>query len=153
MPVQIGKCTPVHAKGDVYLTGQPSPDDLKEAQAKGVKTVISLRESGETDWDEAARVKDLGMQYLHIPFKSPETLKDEVFDKVRQTLNDSSRHPVLVHCGSANRVGAVWLVHRVLDGGLTYDAALAEAKKIGLRTPAYEEKAKDYIARNHKPVP
>jgi hypothetical protein len=44
-------------------------------------------------------------------------------------------------------VGAVWLAHRVLDGGLSYDDALKEAKTVGLKTPAFEEKVKDYIRR------
>jgi hypothetical protein len=42
------------------------------------------------------------------------------------------------------------LAHRVLDGGLTYEAALAEAKQVGLKLPALEEKAKDYVRRNQK---
>jgi hypothetical protein len=38
----------------------------------------------------------------------------------------------------------------VLDGGLAYEAALAEAKTVGLKLPAYEEKARDYIERMQK---
>ena len=56
--------------------------------------------------------------------------------------------PALVHCGSANRVGAVYLPWRVLDGGLSVEDALAEAKVVGLKTPMYETKALDYIKRH-----
>ena len=51
---------------------------------------------------------------------------------------------MILHCSSANRVGAVWLAHRVLDGGLKYNEALSEAKTVGLKLPAYEERVKEY---------
>ena len=41
----------------------------------------------------------------------------------------------------------MWLPWRVLDGGLSYDEALAEAKTVGLKSPLYEEKAREYIER------
>ena len=62
-------------------------------------------------------------------------------------LGDKKKQPLMLHCGSANRVGAIWLVHRVLDDGIDVDVAVVEAKKVGLRVPSYLEKAKDYIAR------
>ena len=73
----------------------------------------------------------------------------EVFDQAREQLKTAER-PILLHCASANRVGAVWLPYRVLDGGLSWDHALAEAKTVGLKSPDYEAKAKDYIQRHSK---
>ena len=66
---------------------------------------------------------------------------------VRELLNDTSRRPMILHCASANRVGAVWLVHRVIDDGLDYDVALAEAKKVGLRSAEYQQAAESYLRR------
>jgi ubiquinone/menaquinone biosynthesis C-methylase UbiE len=54
----------------------------------------------------------------------------------------------MLHCGSANRVGAVWLTYRVLDQGVPIETAIEEAKTIGLRSPEYEAKARDYIHRH-----
>ena len=68
-----------------------------------------------------------------------------MLDRTREVLSDHERKPILVHCASANRVGAVWLAHRVLDDGLAYEAALAEAKTVGLKAPALEQRAKEYI--------
>jgi hypothetical protein len=42
----------------------------------------------------------------------------------------------------------VWLTWRVLDEGVPYDEALVEAHAIGLRSPALEAKAADYIERS-----
>jgi hypothetical protein len=54
---------------------------------------------------------------------------------------------MLVHCFSAGRVGATWLAHRVLDDGLTVEAAVAEAKTIGLKKEDFIAKATDYVRR------
>jgi uncharacterized protein (TIGR01244 family) len=137
----------VHELGGVYLAGQPSPEGLVEARERGIRTVINLRTSGELAWDEKAVVQRLGMLYHHVPFRSADDLSDAVFQRVRSLLGDSGNRPVLLHCASANRVGAVWLAHRVLDHGLSFDAALAEARTVGLRNEAYVEKAKRYVQR------
>jgi len=147
---QLGMIQQLHSLGGVYLAGQPSPEDFQLVKERGIRTVVNLRLADELDWDEAARVQGLGLEYRHIPFQAPASLTDEVFDQVRKLLNDADKQPLMLHCGSANRVGALWLAHRVLDRGLTVEAALVEAKTIGLRLPAYEEKAKDYIQRMRK---
>lgn len=146
-PYECGNVQRLHVFGTTFLASQPDKDDFKTASEAGIKTVVNLREPGEQDWDEAARVKELGMTYVNVPFKSPVSLTDAVFDNVRALLNAKGNKPLILHCSSANRVGAIWLAHRVLDGGLTYDEALKEAKTVGLKLPAYEAKAKDYIGR------
>ena len=146
-PYECGNVQRLHVFGQTFLASQPDQDDFKTAAEAGIKTVINLREPGELDWDEAARVKELGMAYVNVPFKAPDSLNDAVFDNVRALLNSKGNKPLILHCSSANRVGAIWLAHRVLDGGATYDEALEEAKTVGLKLPAYTEKAKDYIER------
>ncbi len=148
-PYQCGTIDRLHTYGGVFLASQPQPGDFQQAREGGVKTVINLRLPGEVkDFDEAQIVTDLGMQYHNPGFKDPDTLTDDVFDQVRRLLNDPQNKPILLHCSSANRVGTVWLAHRVLDGGVPYAHALAEAKAVGLKLPAYEQKAKDYIDRH-----
>jgi len=141
----LGNIRPVHALGDIYLAGQPSRQDFALLKQRGFKTIISLRHIRELPWDEASAVQRLGMKFVHIPFQGPAELDSEVFDKVRKALRDNQRGRTLFHCGSANRVGAVWYATRVLDDKLSTDAALAEAKTAGLRTPQYLEKAQEYV--------
>lgn len=93
----LGNVKQIHTLGGVFLAGQPNPDDLKLAKGKGLKTVINLREKGEIDWDEEAAIKSLGLEYVHLPFKSAETLTDDLFDRARKLLGDKSKHPVLLH--------------------------------------------------------
>lgn len=150
-PYACGSITRLHTLAGVFLASQPSADDFEQAKAGGVKTVINLRQAKEQpDFDEQAAVTALGLAYVHLPWNGAEELTDEVFARSRELLNTAER-PILLHCASANRVGAVWIPWRVLDGGLSLDAAVVEAKTIGLKTAEYEAKARDYVARNAKP--
>jgi len=149
-PKRLGDVQNVHALGDIYLAGQPTPGDLPLLKQQGIKTIISLRHSEEVPWNEAAAVEQQGMKFVHVPFQKPEELQPKVFDKVLKVLRDKKRGPILLHCGSANRVGAIWYAHRVLDGKLSPDAALKEARIVGLRTPAFLEKAQQYVQEKPK---
>jgi uncharacterized protein (TIGR01244 family) len=99
------------------------------------------------NWDEKAHVERLGMKYIHVPIASLDALTDEVFAQLRELLKDKSRRPMLVHCATAGRVGAVWIVHRVLEDGLSVDAAVEEAKTVGLRKEDFIHKATDHVQR------
>jgi len=143
--MQLGSMQPVTVFGDIYLAGQPAPSDLALLKAHGIQTIISLRLAKEIPWDEAVAVDQAGMKFVHAPFQRPEQLKPEVFDKVIKVLRDKRRGPTVFHCGSANRVGAIWYAYRVLDGKLSPEEARKEAQAVGLRTPAYLEKAQEYV--------
>ena len=145
---ELGSIRPVHMLGNIYLAGQPQPEDLPLLQRAGIKTVITLRKLDELSWDEAAAVEAQQMKYVEVPFRSPEELTPKVFDELRKVLNSKSRGPTLLHCGSANRVGAIWYAYRILDGKLSPEAALKEAKTVGLRTPAYLEQAQAYVEQH-----
>ncbi len=146
----LGEAKNVHRLGDLFFSGQFTPEDVEVLKERGIKRVITLRTDGEVDWDEEAALKAAGIELIKIPFRKPESLTDEVFDKARKTLSDDTSKKTLFHCGSANRVGGVWMTHRVLDQGVPMDKALEEAKTIGLRTPFIQEKAVDYIQRQQQ---
>ncbi|NOT30625.1 MAG: hypothetical protein HOP15_09290 [Planctomycetes bacterium] len=147
-PYSCGGITRMHTLGGVFLASQPSAADFEQAKVGGVKTVINLRlDSEQSGFDERATVTGLGLAYVHLPWNGAEQLTDEVFTRARELLSTAER-PLLVHCASANRVGALWIPWRVLDGGRSLEEAVAEAKTIGLKTGDYEAKARDYVARN-----
>lgn len=144
-PTEMGKTRPVHKFGDIWLTGQPNPEDLALFQQQGGKTIINVRRAREIDWDEAAEVERLDMRYVYAPFGGDVKLTPEIIDKVLTTLRDETRGPTLFHCASANRVGAIWYVYRVLDGGVLPEVAEREAKTVGLRNPEYLKQAQEYV--------
>lgn len=61
-------------------------------------------------------------------------------------MRDPSNSPVFIHCATANRVGAVWLIKRVMVDGWDIERATAEAERIGLRSPGLKQFALEYIA-------
>lgn len=142
----FGEATNTHSFGTILTAGQLSRTDLEFARGQQVKTIVTLRTEGELEWNERDVVDSLGMTFVEIPFRAPDTLTDDIFERGRLVL-ENAQQPLILHCGSANRVGALWLPWRVLDGGLSVEEALAEAKTVGLKTPEYETRALDYISR------
>ena len=149
-PYECGTIARLHTYGGIFLASQPKAGDFEQAKKAGVKTVINLQHEHEvTDFDERQVVTKLGLEYINLPWNGSEEFNDAIIDRARQLL-DSAERPILLHCSSANRVGAVWLPWRVLNGGLSYEDALAEAKTVGLMSPAYKEIARDYIERQKR---
>ena len=133
--------------------GQPTIAQLSELKSQGITTIINLRTAGEAGFDAAAQeaeIKKLGMKYVHIPVSNQAGPKDEQADEFLKVTDDAKNRPVFVHCGSANRVGGFFMIRRVLRDGMTFDAAKAEAQKIGLRSAQLEEFAKQYIDKRKK---
>jgi uncharacterized protein (TIGR01244 family) len=137
---------------DFCSGGQPTAAHLAELKAQGITAVINLRTVGEAGFDAAAEeadVKKLGMKYFHIPVANAAP-KDEQADEFLKITDDAKNRPVFIHCGSANRVGAFFMIRRVLRDGMTFDAAKTEATRIGLRSAVLEEFAKQYIEKRKK---
>ena len=137
---------------DQYCTGgQPKLDALAKLKAEGVKSIVNLRQPSEhRAADEEAKAKELGLKYFNIPvvYRDP---KEEQATEFLKITDDPSNRPVFIHCTAAIRVGAFWMIRRVLRDGWTVEAAEEEAKKIGLReAPHLTEFAKNYIAKYGK---
>jgi uncharacterized protein (TIGR01244 family) len=120
---------------------------LEGLKKDGFKAVINLRQASErgANIDEnRARAEQLDLKYIHIPFNAaaPES---KTFDEFLKAVADKSNQPVYVHCGSANRVGAVWLAKRVLQDGWTVEKATEEARMIGLTSAPLEQFALKYV--------
>lgn len=146
-PYECGTITRLHTLGGIFLASQPKPEDFEQARKGGVKTVINLRHDSEiTDFNEKEVVEAQGLAYIHLPWNGPAELTEEVFDRSRELLT-SAEKPILLHCSSANRVGALWIPYRVLDGNMSIDEAVAEARTVGLKSGDYERLAREYVAQ------
>lgn len=133
-----------------FCTGaQPRPEHFAVLKSRGVKTVLNLRTPGEhRAEEEKAAVEAAGMEYINIPvaYRNPTDADVVAFLKV---TGDAAKRPMFVHCTAAIRVGGFWLIRRVLRDGMAWDAALEEAKTVGLvNAPHLEEFAKAYIAKH-----
>ncbi len=124
----------------VYFGGQPTADAIGTAQKMGIKVVVNLRSDQEMaamDFDEAALVERLGMKYVAIPI-TMKTFGPADTDALKDVLKKTSG-PVLIHCGSSNRVGALWAMYLHRHRGVALDDAIALGRKAGLRSEGLVE--------------
>jgi len=118
---------------DVATAGQPSPEQLRAAKAQGLKRIVNLRPHSEPiGFDEAALAAELGIDYVNIPVAGP---GDISVDKAREldAALQNAGGPVLVHCASSNRVGALLAVRAQALQGKDVEQALAIGRDGGLR--------------------
>lgn len=136
------------------LMTQPDAGALAQHAERGAKGVVNFRRPGEhTDYDESAAAGACGMEYDNIGYAGAAELSDEVLDRARAALraHDARGEGAMVHCRTGNRVGPAWAAYRALDAGIPIDTAFAEAKLGGLKDPALEAKAREYIQRRMAP--
>ena len=137
---------------DFCTGGQPRPEHFQALKSAGVKSVLNLRTAGEhRAEEEVAAVKAAGLAYFNVPvvYTAPAALSVDEFLRI---TDDPANRPVFIHCTAAIRVGAFWLIRRVLRDNWTWDAALEEARRVGLaQAPHLEAFAKEYIAAKRRP--
>lgn len=137
----------------VWTGGQPWPEHLSKLKDAGVKVVINLRAHSEHQGGrEEAKVKELGMSYFNIPVDSQAPDELDADDFLKFTDEQLKNGPVFIHCAVATRVGAFWMIRRVLRDNWEFNKALEEANQIGLNNHArLTEFAKEYIEKKKKP--
>ena len=118
----------------VLSAGQPTPEQVERAASAGYRTVINLRTPEESgyEWERAA-VERLGMRYVNIPVAGASSLTREVVERfdaeLRRGLADG---PVLLHCASGNRNGALLALRAAWIEGLAPEQALRLGLDAGL---------------------
>ena len=131
--------------------GQPRNEHLSKLKDEGVKAIINLRQPGEhRAEEETAEAERLGLRYFNIPVAFGEPTEEQATEFLKLT-DDPANRPAFIHCTGAIRVGAFWMIRRVLRDGWTIEDAEKEAEKIGLREATHlNEFARAYIAKHNK---
>jgi uncharacterized protein (TIGR01244 family) len=112
--------------------GQPGPGAWEPLARAGVRTVVNLRPDDEiADRNEAEEVRSAGLAYVHIPVRDADDLTREAAQTLQQVLH-SSPASVLVHCGSANRAGALIALGDAWFGSRNIENALALGRDAGM---------------------
>src|SRR6185437_11015458 len=94
---------------DIATAGQPGESAWGALAEAGYRTVVDLRAPDEPrGYDEPGAVRAAGLAYVPLPITQA-TLSDEAFDAFRAIVRDPARRPVVVHCATSNRVGALLL--------------------------------------------
>ena len=122
----------------VACAGATTPAALVEVKRMGYNSVINLRmpsEAGAELEAEASAAKAAGINYVHIPFNA--SMPDPaVVDAFLVAITDKANQPAFIHCASANRAAALWMVKRIAVDKWDVDKATEEATALGLTSPA-----------------
>ena len=134
----------------IATAGQPEEEHLKRLAEAGYRTVVDLRTPEEDrGLDEPEAARQAGMEYVNIPVGN-EDVEDETFERFRELMKDPERRPVLVHCSSANRVGALLIPYFVLDEEKNTEEAVKIASEVGLKSDELKQAALRYAERRSK---
>lgn len=115
----------------VLTGGQPSPRQLKKLADLGYRTIINMRlpeEEGNTD---PRAVSGLGMDYVSLPLAGSAGINEKNARALAEILERSER-PVLIHCASGNRIGAIMGLKAHVVDGLSPEKAMEVAKAAGI---------------------
>jgi uncharacterized protein (TIGR01244 family) len=132
--------------------GATSREAYPALKKEGFVSVINLRQPEEPGADipgSRAAAEAAGLRYIHIPVnsKSPDTASVDAF---LGAVTDKTNQPMYVHCASANRVAALWMIKRIVVDGWDVTRATEEATTIGLTSAALKQFALDYTAKHQK---
>jgi len=97
----------------------------------GFKTVVNLNTRREGADKEAELAEAAGLRHvgIEVATKAPSLQQVGAFAAV---ANDPKNYPILVHCQSANRVGAMWALYRATSG-VPPVIAIQEGRTVGLK--------------------
>ena len=111
--------------------GQPTREQLAEVRAAGFERVvyIAFSNSGSAISDEDAVVKELGMDYVHIPviWDAPTTSDFYAFAGAMQREPDRK---TFLHCQANYRASAFAFLYRVLYAGVPVAQAKADMNAV-----------------------
>ena len=115
---------------DLVTGGQPSLAQLAAARDAGYLTVINLRPDSEPG-AKRQEVEGLGLDYVSIPVAGKSGLTKEKAIELAWALEEATS-PVLLHCGSGNRVGALLALQAYYNENENPEAALELGLSAGL---------------------
>lgn len=134
----------------LMAAGQPTGEQIQLLAEEGYKTVIDLRVADESrGFFEQEAARENGMAYANVPVDL-QKLDLPTIDRFITTLKKAER-PVLLHCASAVRVGALYYAWLLREKGLPAKEALAKAKAAGLRSPELAEKVDKLLRQAPSP--
>jgi uncharacterized protein (TIGR01244 family) len=136
----------------IACAGATTPAGVAEVKKLGFASIINLRQASEAGADvdaEAAAAKTAGITYVHLPFNASAP-DPTLIDRFLKAVTDPANQPAFIHCASANRAAALWMIKRVEVDKWDVDRAATEAAALGLTNASLKTFALDYIEA-HKP--
>jgi uncharacterized protein (TIGR01244 family) len=136
----------------VACAGATTPAAVATVKRMGYNSIVNMRQAGEAGAEleaEAAAAKAAGITYIHLPFNAAAP-DPAVVDRFLEAVTTPANQPAYLHCASANRVSAVWMIKRMMVDKWDAERASTEAAALGLTNPALKTFALDYVAKHKR---
>lgn len=134
---------------------QPNRDEIYEFGNEGFKSIVNFRTANEegmplTPEAEGEVVESAGMKYCHIPV-SMNMLDDRQVDEFREQF-EALPKPIFAHCKSGKRAGAMAMMKRAVEHGMSGEQTLQKAEEMGFQCdkPELKDFVKHYVDTHHK---
>ncbi len=131
---------------------EPEEEEYAMIAEEGFRSVVSLQTGDEdqkaTPDEERRLAEDAGLAFYHQGV-SKKGLSDAEVDRFRDRI-ESLPKPVLLHCSSGRRAGAMTMMHVASQQGMSGDEVISKAEEMGFEcdTPELEEFVKSYVDRH-----
>lgn len=117
---------------DTLVGGQPSEEGYEALASAGYLTVIDVRVGDEEGAAEnQQRAQAAGLHYTHLPIAGAADLTRANVERFAQAIAACQR-PLVVHCKSGNRIGALFALKAFWLDDLSAAASLEEGRAAGL---------------------
>lgn len=127
-----GDATLRQPRPNLITAGQPSAQQLRDAAANGVTTVIDLRKPDEDrGYDEATLAEQLGLRYVRLPIAGAGDIT-EANARTLDRLLKQDGGKTLLHCASSNRAGALLSLIDAHINGASVDDAIKFGRDAGM---------------------
>jgi len=134
----------------IACAGATTPAAVAGLKQMGYASIINLREASEAGAEvdaEAAAAKTAGITYIHLPFNTAMP-NPAVVDNFLKAVTEPKNQPAFVHCASANRAAAMWMIKRMQVDKWDAERAGTEAAALGLTNGALKTFALNYVAEH-----
>jgi uncharacterized protein (TIGR01244 family) len=131
----------------IACAGATTPAAVAGLKQMGYAAIIDLREASEPGADidgEAAAAKAASINFIHLPFNGV-SFSPALVDSFLTAVTAPANQPVFVHCASANRAAAMWMIKRIKVDKWDVDRASAEAAALGLTSSALKTFVLQYV--------
>lgn len=115
----------------VLTGGAPNEDNLKQAKAQGYQTIVSLLPVEESQ-TEAEQATQIGIRFVSIPIGGAEDLTEANARRLGEILDDPTSRPLILHCASGNRAGALLALYAFYVQHQSADDAIDLGVRAGL---------------------
>ena len=124
-------------KPHIATAGVLNNGAVPKLKVMGFTSIVDLRGPDEGTELEKKAVENAGLRYFNIPVTDGMPTPFQIAEFAR-IVEDANNAPLLIHAASINRVGAMWTMHRALQG-VPDEIALEEGRTTGLQSDTEAE--------------